>query len=499
METPLHAIDLTALNLDAPTRELLQRLLNHIETLEAELQTLRAENQALRDEIARLKGQKGKPHFKANRPLPPAPRPATAPKATTPAPAEPKAPRSDRITIDRDEIVPLERSQVPPDFETNGYRDVIIQNLRFERDTVRYWLERGFSAGSGQFLEARLPEALQGQSFGPDLQAFVQMLYFELRVPEEKILTRLQALGLVISAGEISNILIKKHLALFADERKVVLRAGVQTTDFQHIDDTGLRVAGVNPYFVTLCNPYFSCFFIRRHKNRDTVADLLKLERLDANLQSKAECPATEPMTPGKGLPSLREAVHILVADDAPQFDRQTDILALCWIHEERHYAKLHPYFDAHRKLVDDFRSEIWAYYRRLKAYAAAPTEAEKQALDAAFDDLFGRTTGYAELDHRIALTRAKKAHLLVVLDFPHVPLDNNPAERAGRELVVKRKISYGPRNADGAEAWEVFLSLLDTCRKNGLDFYAYLRDRISKANLIPLLAVCRRDLSRRG
>jgi hypothetical protein len=74
------------------------------------------------------------------------------------------------------------------------------------------------------------------------------MLYFELRVPEEKILTRLQALGLVISAGEISNILIKKHLALFADERKAVLRAGVQTTDFQHIDDTGLRVAGVNPH-----------------------------------------------------------------------------------------------------------------------------------------------------------------------------------------------------------------------------------------------------------
>ena len=93
-----------------------------------------------------------------------------------------------------------------------GYRVLTkhVQNLRFERDTVRYRLERGFSAGSRRFLEARLPEALQGQSFGPDLQAFVQMLYFELRVPEEKILTRLQALGLVISAGEISNILIKK-------------------------------------------------------------------------------------------------------------------------------------------------------------------------------------------------------------------------------------------------------------------------------------------------
>ena len=137
MDTPLHTIDLTALNLDAPSRELLQRLLNHIETQAAELQALRAENQALRDEIARLKGQKGKPHFKANRSLQPSPRPAAAPKAEMPAPVEPKAPRADRVIIDRDESVPLDRSQAPPDFASTGYRDVIIQNLRFERDDVR--------------------------------------------------------------------------------------------------------------------------------------------------------------------------------------------------------------------------------------------------------------------------------------------------------------------------------------------------------------------------
>ena len=38
------------------------------ETLEAGLRELREENQPLRDEIARLMGQKGKPHFQANRP-----------------------------------------------------------------------------------------------------------------------------------------------------------------------------------------------------------------------------------------------------------------------------------------------------------------------------------------------------------------------------------------------------------------------------------------------
>jgi hypothetical protein len=398
-------------------------------------------------------------------------------------------PRAERIKTDREEIVPLDRSQLPPDFESRGYRDVTIQNIRFQTDNVRYRLERGYSASTEQFFEAALPPALQGQSFGPELQAFVLMLHFELRVPEDKIEGLLNAQGIVISAGQISNIVIKKHLAQFAVERRAILAAGVETTHYQHIDDTSLRVGGVNHYLSTVGNPYFACFFIHRHKNWDTIADLFTLKRLDA---APAESGETAPVTEtarALDLKALGEAVQILMADGAPQFVGQTEHLALCWIHEERHYTKLRPYFEAHQKLLDDFRSEIWTYYDRLKAYAAAPTDAEKQALWEAFDELFGRTTGYDALDHRIALTRAKKTELLVVLDFPEVPLDNNLAERDLREGVVKRKISYGPRGADGAQAWEVFLTLLATCRKNGVNFYAYLCDRISQANQMPALA----------
>jgi hypothetical protein len=75
------------------------------------------------------------------------------------------------------------------------------------------------------------------------------------------------------------------------------------------------------------------------------------------------------------------------------------------------------------------------------------------------------------------------------VLDFPEVPLDNNNAERALREYVIKRKISNGTRTDDGTEAWEVFLSLLGTCRKNDVNFYDYLCDRISKSYEMPSLA----------
>lgn len=105
------------------------------------------------------------------------------------------------------------------------------------------------------------------------------------------------------------------------------------------------------------------------------------------------------------------------------------------------------------------------------------------------FDQLFDRTTGYDDLDHRLALTRAKKRELLTVLDFPQVPLHNNQAERDLREVVVKRKISSGPRGPDGAQAWEVYFTLLLTCRRQGVNFYDYLCDRIAQAQQMPALA----------
>ncbi len=492
MDEALRDIDFTELQLDPATRELMQRLLNCIETFIADMKAAQAEIQRLRDELARLKGEKGQPRFKANRSADPdaadtAP-PEPAPGDQSRSPRKPRSdtgseqstPRKERILVDREEVVKLNRTQLPLDVKPRGYRDVIIQNIVFKTATVRYRLERLYSASAQKFYEASLPAALQRQRYGSELRAFVIMLYFELRVTEEKILNLLQAAGIVISAGQISNILIKKHLQVFAQERQEILRAGLQTTSYQHIDDTGARVAGVNHYFSTLCNPYYSCFFTHRYKNHATVAGLLAF--LEAAAAPRAADAAPKPK-------QLGDYVQILICDDAPQFHAQSQQRGLCWIHEERHFKKLRPFFAAHQKLVADLRSEIWDYYDRLKAYAAAPTAKLKQKLSADFDELFSRTTGYEELDRRSALTLRKKRELLLVLDFPEVPLDNNEAERALREYVIKRKISNGTRTDAGTKAWEVFLSLLDTCRKNGVSFYAYLCDQISESYAMPSLA----------
>ena len=67
------------------------------------------------------------------------------------------------------------------------------------------------------------------------------------------------------------------------------------------------------------------------------------------------------------------------------------------------------------------------------------------------------------------------------MLDFPEVPLGNNEAARALREYVVKRKISQSTRTEAGTQSWEIFLALVDSCRKQGVNFYQYILERISK------------------
>ncbi len=55
------------------------------------------------------------------------------------------------------------------------------------------------------------------------------------------------------------------------------------------------------------------------------------------------------------------------------------------------------------------------------------------------------------------------------------------------REYARLRKISGGPRSDTGRRCRDTFLSLNKTCRKLGVSFQSYLRDRLRGTGEIPL------------
>lgn len=264
---------------------------------------------------------------------------------------------------------------------------------------------------------------------------------------------------------------------------------------------------GKNQYCSVLCNEFCSLFSINPKKNRLTAIGILlgpqelqflfndkaiehliekKLPRkyfnpLEQELSEKLfsekefgeKIDELFPKIPGryrdlifeaaaisyyKSLPPEKK-IDILVSDDARQFQDIAEHHGLCWIHAERHFGKLMPFFKINQKTLEDFRKAIWDYYQRLKDYKKNPNPYDKQVLLDAFDELFIANTDYDDLNHRIELTAANKDKLLVVLDHPCVPLHNNTSELAERLFVIKRKISIQTRSEKGTKAWETMLS----------------------------------------
>jgi hypothetical protein len=361
---------------------------------------------------------------------------------------------------------------------------------------------------------------------------------------EPKIVEMLSYLGIYISDGQVSNILTKGN-ECWHSEKEAVYREGLNSSSWQHIDDTSTRVNGENQYCHIVGNPLYTAYFTRPHKDRLTVIELLQnlpesqfllnsqtdqwldsfdvpqwartligqwphhewltheqmTARLETELsrlndQQKARVLEAAALTAYHAQTTMPVLARIM-SDDAPQFKGVTEEQALCWVHaciersrnDGRHYKRLTPCVDHHQKLLDKFRQEYWDYYARLEQYRANPQEDAAEQLRQGFDTLFSQVTGYDELDKRIAKSKAKKEQLLLALKYPEMPLYNNPAELGARQRVRKRDVSFGPRTEDGVKAWDTFMTLAETAKKLGESFYAYVYDRISGSNKLPDLA----------
>jgi hypothetical protein len=177
----------------------------------------------------------------------------------------------------------------------------------------------------------------------------------------------------------------------------------------------------------------------------------------------------------------------VVVSDDAGQFN--VLLHALCWIHANRAIDKIIPFSDQAGTDLDKVKDQIWQLYEGLKAYKKNPTTKDKQRLEELFDEIFTQKTSSATLNAALKRINNNKSELLLVLQRPDIPLHNNGAENAIREYVKKRKVSGSTRSESGRRCRDTFTSLKKTCRKLGVSFWQYLKDRIENTGLIPDLS----------
>jgi Transposase IS66 family len=527
----LASIDLDAIP-DEGARTAIGRLLNLVEHLVAENRALREEVQRLRDALARAQGEQGRPKVKPNKGPAPAADYSSERQRRQPQDWQ-KAAKVDQLVITRTERLRVDPATLPADAEYKGTEAVVVQDLKLDLENVCFEKEVWYVPSEQRSVRAVVPAGYEGQ-FGPGIKALALALHFGANVTEAKLLELFRHAGVVLSGGYLAG-LLSGDVADLANEARAVERAGLASSPWQHYDDTATRVDGQNEHCHIFGNGLFSVYRTRPKKDRLTVLDVLGggqrqyLWNAEADVHLDAWGLTASATRWLAGLPRdqvldvapvegwldragrgpgaqtrtrLLEALAIaayhaqaawpivecLVCDDAPQFRLVTDELALCWVHEGRHYTKLTAFLPQHRAQLDTFRQAFWTYYHDLLAYRAQPTPAERTRLQRHFDTLFTPNTGFALLDERIALTRRKQPDLLRVLDHPELPLHNNPAELAARRRVRKRDASFGPRTAAGRAAWDTFHTLAATTQQLGVSFYAFLKDRLTRAGTVPPL-----------
>jgi hypothetical protein len=505
---------------------LVEALLALLDAQQQRIAQLEETVQQLRDEIAIRKGQKPRPVIAPSR--------LEAPPPPLPAPGA-KRPGSDKRSKNASFLTPREVKipfpDPPPGATSKGYEEYFVQELVLHGTVTRYLRER-IVTPDGHTLLAPLPaDVLPGSHFGPVLSGYVLYQHHHCNVTQPLLLEQLRELGIDISAGQLSRLLTEGHDG-FHQEKAEVLAAGLTSSPYVGVDDTGARHDGTNGYCTAIGNDLFAYFESTDSKSRINFLEVLRgassaytinevtlaywaqqglpvpvVDKLRTPPVQYADAAAWQARLAALGITSkwhVRLATEgallgqlieqgvapdlVILSDGAGQFD--VLVHASCWVHAERPLARAVPYNEAHRAALEQVRQQLWELYQDLKAYRAQPQEAAKAALEARFDAFVGQTTAYpTSIGNVLKEMATHKADLLRVLDRPAVPLHNNGTESIIRGYVKTRKISGSTRSEDGRRCRDTFASLKKTCRKLGVSFWAYLGDRLRGLGKIARLA----------
>ncbi|MGZ7049649.1 MAG: IS66 family transposase [Methanobacterium sp.] len=522
---------------DKKDAEIIRILLQIIEKLTEDVQALKTELQKTRDELNQLKGERGKPKIPISKQKPNDFSSEKERKSLDPPSEKKSKEKLSRIKIDSTEVCPVDKSILPEDAVFKYYDPVVVQDIIITTKNTLYKKEVYYSPSQHKTYLGELPRGVEGE-FGHGVKSLIITLKHASNVSEPKIHEFLENMGIYISPATISRILTKNN-EVFHQEKADIFKAGLESTIYQQIDDTGAKVKGQNHYVQIICNPFYTAYFTIPHKDRLSILEILQggkprtyffndeaftlLEsfRLSRKMISKLRNAVFDKKLDEKQMQQLMEeifsdpskginqrtrimeagaiaayhnqkefpVVKALLSDAAPQFKKLTEEQALCWIHDGRDYTKLVPVVPFHKKELVDFRSQYWNYYGKLLKFKKDPSKENAEKLSAEFDELVSTETNYEALNELIKKTKDIKSELLLTLKYPEIPLHNNAAELGARSQVRKRDVSLHTMTVEGTKANDTFSTIVQTAKKLGVSAYGYFNDRVSKSFKMPSLA----------
>jgi len=289
------------------------------------------------------------------------------------------------------------------------------------------------------------PEAHSLVCYGPRIQGLTAYLHSRQYIAYERI-RELYAdvLGLSISSGCLVNMVER-----FADKSKGVyeeIRRRVVASPVVGADETGVNINGKNRWAWVFQTP--------------------KVTYIDAGLSRSGK--VIDELFP-QGFPK-----SVLVHDCwKSYFGVQAQGHQICVAHLLRDLKYLSKLYKQ-QQWTADFTALINKALELKKTLLTAQdysnNNEKRSTLEKDIDKMLNQTTNddYKKLTVFKERIIKRRNCLSTFLYNPHVPPDNNASERAIRTFKVKQKVSGLFRKQEGAKAFAIIRSVIDTTIKNG-------------------------------
>ena len=165
-------------------------------------------------------------------------------------------------------------------------------------------------------------------------------------------------------------------------------------------------------------------------------------------------------------------------------------VLAACWAHTRRKFYEVAEATgspvatEALRRI-----GELYVIEARVRGQSSAHRLAERrsfsrpvvQALHAWLEAQLPRVAGRSTLAEAIRYALSRWEGLTRFLHDGRIELDTNPVERAIRPVALGRKNHLFAGSDGGGDRWAIVCSLIETCKLNRVEPYAYLNDVLTR------------------
>ena len=198
----------------------------------------------------------------------------------------------------------------------------------------------------------------------------------------------------------------------------------------------------------------------------------------------KAERPASH-------LEHFRGVLHVDgYAGFEPLADKGNVVLAACWSHTRRKFYEVAQAtnapiaVEALRRIGELYAVEADVHGQSPAQRLAARRRRSKPIVDALrawLEAQLPLLSGSSTLAEAIRYALARWYGLTRFLHDGRVDLDTNPVERAIRPVALGRKNHLFAGSDGGGHRWAVLCSLIETCKLNRVEPYAYLKDVLER------------------